>query len=162
MGGSKSSSGPSGLQSQRVGIQNQLGKSLYAQGQGIFNEVNPTLEGELNNPLTAEEQGALTQTAMQPAASAFDAARANAAQRAARTRNPAGLLESEEQLAQKAGEGASTAAENALVQGMNIAQQRRNAAAMQLGQMYGISEEAMARLLGGLPSGQSSGFGFHL
>jgi hypothetical protein len=157
---SKSQTGPA-FEKQR----SQYGTALFNQGQGIFGEVNPTLQGMLNNPVTPQEQSALTQNAMQPISSSYDAAALNAAQRAARTRNPAGLLSLDESLAQKKGEGLSGAAENALLAGTKTADTRRQQALQSLGQLYGIDQETLSRLLSGQQGTSSSsswGGGFKL
>jgi hypothetical protein len=136
----------------------KIATGLDTAATGITGAINPVLTGELDNPITAAEQNALTQTAMQPEASAFDAAGNQISQTAARTRNPAGLLESEEQLAQKKGEALSGAAENALLSGMKIGDTRRSDALKLLAQQYGIDLDTLSRLLSGQNS-KSSGFG---
>jgi len=163
MGGSKSSSGPSALQKQRIGLQNQLGQQLYGTGQQIFATEFPTLGGLLNSPMSPQERAAIFETAMAPQASAFDAARENAAQRAARTRNPAGLLETDEQLAREGGQAQSDAAMRAQFESMNVLDQRRQEALQGLAQLYGIDLGELGRLMGGIPeTPTSSGFSFKL
>jgi hypothetical protein len=171
MGASHSSSGPSPLQTQRVGLQNQLGQQAYGTGQTIFGEVSPTLQGMLNNPVTPQERAAIFETAMAPPrtrrygapqASAFSAAAENAAQRAGHTCNPAGLLETDEQLARGKGQAMSDSAMKAEQEALAVQDQRRQDALRNLGQLYGINMQTLGRLIGGMPGQQSPGFQFKI
>jgi hypothetical protein len=154
----KSKTGPA-FEQQR----SAFGNTLFNQGEGVFGPVTATETGLLNNPVTPEEQNALTQTAMQPVASSFNAAANRNTERAATSRNPAGLLSVNDQLARQGAEAQSEAAEKALLAGMDVGDKRRAQAASTLANLYGIDMGTMAKLLSGqqgTSSGSSGGFNF--
>jgi hypothetical protein len=159
-----STSKPSELEKERVGLQNTLGQNLYNQGGQIFGEINPTAQGMLNNPVTPGERSAIFETSMAPVANTYDALRANLARRAATSRNPAGLIAGENQAARQRGEALSTAANGAEMKALQLGDQRRQAALAALGSLYGINQATMSKLLGGIPENVtvSSGRGFNI
>jgi hypothetical protein len=103
---------------------------------------------------------------MAPVASTYDAMRQNLINRAGATRNPAGLIAGEDRAAREKGTALSTAASGAEMNALELGDKRRQAALTALGNAYGINQQTMARLLGGMPGqasqGSSSSFGLKL
>ncbi len=98
-----------------------------------------------------EEQAGIRQATMGGLGATFEALRQRAENRVARTRNPAGFGELEDELAREQGRESAQLAGGLQERFANEGQRRRELGLAGLGRLYGINEEEMARLLGITP-----------
>src|ERR1700736_1589345 len=130
--------GINALNQQLLGNQQQIGNLLVPQFQSIAN--NPGLSPADKAAVTAQSQGAL--------GSAFDALQQSAANRAARTRNTAGLAALSHALAHQKGIAEGNQAQQNQLAFSNTAFQRQMAALQGLSGLFGVDTNLLGRTLG--------------
>lgn len=127
------------------------------QGSQVLGMDMPAIQGQINP--TPQTTAALTQLPVTAANSAFEAAKTNATNRMARTNNSAGYGDTIDKLAMDKAKAGSTA----VLQGQNAIQNLKNEGIKNTGQLFGISQDTMAKLYGtqpGLISGRAAGGGW--
>lgn len=123
----------------------------------VFGVDWPAIQNQINPD--AATRAALTQLPQQAAGSAFDAAKASATNRMARTRNTAGFSELTDKLARDAAAAQSTAA----LKGQEAVTNLQNEGIKNAGNLFGVSEDTMAKLYGTIPGllqGRAAGGGW--
>src|SRR5579859_738980 len=126
------------LNQQFLGQQQQVGNLLVPQFQSILN--NPGLSPADKAAVTGQSQGAL--------ASAFDSLQQAAANRVARTNNPAGFSELTDELARQKGIAEGNQAQQNQLAFTNTAFQRQMAALQGLSGLFGVDTNLLGRTLG--------------
>lgn len=130
---------------QSTQLNNQLEAQNQAQQQGLLTSYGAMLANPGFDPAT---KAAITNDTQGAAAASYGSAADSLERRAARTGNPAGLIEGEDQLARdKAQTMASTAAQNQ-VTFANAARQDRNTALQGESNVLGMDQQLLARSLG--------------
>ena len=124
---------------------NQRGGELYG---SLLPEYQKLISGGGYSP---EEQAGIRQATLGGLGATFEALRQRAENRVARTRNPAGFGELEDELARGQGRQAAELAGGLQGRFADEAQRRREAGLAGLGRLYGINAEEVARLLGITP-----------
>jgi len=138
----------------QLNLENQWIQQQQAEREAGRNIVLPYAQRFLSSTgYSPEEQAAITQGAMGPLGSRFEAAKESAEERAARTRNEAGLREQEDELArEQARQAAGIGAQ--LQKSFADEKQRRQLEGLQaIANLYGIDTNLLSRTMG-LP-GQS-------
>ncbi len=126
----------------------QIAGTEFGQAQELRGQLVPAYQDIVNKPMSDEERNAIMQATLGRLSGRFDAARQAAENRATRTRNPAGLVSLEDELARSQGREAAQSGFEAQAGLGREAFGRRMAGLGGLGRLYGINEEEMARLLG--------------
>lgn len=129
------------LNRQFLNQQQQTGSVLNSQFQNILN--NPGLSPADKAAVTGQSQGAL--------ASAFNSLQQSAANRVARTNNPAGFSELTDELARQKGIAEGNQAQQNQLSFTNTAFQRQMAALQGLSGLFGVDTNLLGRTLG-IPS----------
>lgn len=151
-------------------LQNQINQQLMAEREQARGTLLPGYQKLLTGGgFSPQEQAAITGESMGALGSAFDALRQRAENRVARTRNPAGFGELEDELAREQGRQAAELARQNQIQFADEAQRRRLEALQGIGSLYGVDASVLGRALG-IPAqllqaraaGGRSGFGFGL
>ena len=146
-------------QTQTQNLTDQQLNSINAQNQQFLNQqqqtgslLNSQFQNILNNPgLTPAQQAAVTAQSQGAIGSAFDSLAQSAANRVARTNNPAGFSELTDELArQKAIAEGNQAQQNQLAFD-NTAFQRQMSALQGLSGLFGVDTNLLGRTLG-IPS----------
>jgi len=133
----------------QLNLENQwIQQQMAAQQQGR-NILLPYAQGLLSSPgYSPEQQAAITEGAMGPLGARFSAAKEGAEERAARTRNEAGLREQEDELAREQGRQSALIGAG-LKKSFADEQQRRQMEGLQaLADLYGLDVNLLSRTMG--------------
>jgi hypothetical protein len=137
------------LTQQQLASQNQLISQANQEGQADRQLLLPGIEQLINNPgYTPAQQSAIEQEGMGSARTAFDALRETAANRVARTNNPAGYDALDAELGQQEAQNLSQQARQNQIQFANEQIGQRMAGLNALGQTYGIDTNLLGRAMG--------------
>ncbi|HKF51506.1 MAG TPA: hypothetical protein VKB26_04285 [Candidatus Acidoferrales bacterium] len=138
---------------QQLGTQNQLISQADQEGQQELSVLTPTIENLLNSPgYTPAQQSAIEQQGMGAARTAYDALRETAANRVARTNNPAGYNAVDSELGQQEAQTLANQAQSDQIKFANeqIAQQMAGLNALE--NTYNINTNLLGRAMG-VPTG---------
>ncbi len=136
---------------QQLRLTNQFAGEAANQGRGLYGTLLPEFQRDLASGYSPEEKAAITNATIGGLGAQFDALRQRGENRVARTRNPAGFLELEDELARSQGREGATLAGGLQERFADEQQRRREGALRGLSGLYGINEEELARLLGIAP-----------
>jgi hypothetical protein len=137
------------LTQQQLASQNQLISQANQQGLADRQLLLPGIEQLINNPgYTPAQQSAIEQEGMGAARTAFDALRESAANRVARTNNPAGYDALDAQLGREEAQNLADQARQNQIQFANEQIGQRMAGLSALGQTYGIDTNLLGRAMG--------------
>lgn len=130
---------------QAIATNNTQASAAGNQASQAFGMDMPAIQQQLNP--TPQTTAALTQLPVTAANSAFEAAKTNATNRMARTNNSAGYGDTIDKLAMDKAKAGS----NAVLQGQEAVQNLKNEGVKNLGGLFGISQDTMAKLYGTQP-----------
>ena len=137
------------LTQQQLASQNQLISQANQQGLDDRQLLLPGIEQLVNNPgYTPAQQSAIEQEGMGAARTAFDALRESAANRVARTNNPAGFDALDAELGRQEAQNLANQARQNQIQFANEQIGQRLAGLGALGQTYGIDTNLLGRAMG--------------
>ena len=145
--------GQSGAAEKQLGTTNKVAGQYGTQANQLYGTLAPALTSEMNNPgYDAATKAAMTTAGMGAIGSSFGADAERAAERSARTRNPAGAGALQEALARNKGLAMGQEAAGLQKQFADYANQQRQQALAGLGNLYGMNTDVMSRLYGLGPS----------
>jgi hypothetical protein len=141
--------GQSAISTKQLGITNQLGQTEQGQAESLESQLTPAYSSLMNTGyFSPAQQNAATTSTMGAATAPFGAAKFDAANRAAATRNPADLTAQTDELALEQGRTAGTAAADLQNQQM----QNQMAGAYGLTGLEQGNQQTMAQMYGLGPS----------
>src|SRR5690242_1632629 len=137
------------LTDQQLASINALNRQFLNQQQQTGNALNSQFQNILNNPgLSPADKAAVTGQSQGALASAFNSLQQSAANRVARTNNPAGFSELTDELARQKGIAEGNQAQQNQLAFTNTAFQRQMAALQGLSGLFGVDTNLLGRTLG--------------
>jgi hypothetical protein len=133
----------------QLNVENQWIQQQMAEREAGRKLVLPYAQQLLSSPgYSPEQQAAITQAAMGPLGARFEAAKESAEERAARTRNEAGLREQEDELAREQGRQAANIGAGLQGRFADEKQRRQLEGLQAMANLYGIDTNLLSRTMG--------------